>query len=348
MSLKKIHRATLEDVAREAGVSTATVSRCLNLPDLVSPKTRARVIAAIETLGYTPHFGGRALASNRSNTVGAVIPTMENAIFARGLQALEEELTAAGVTLLVATSHYDVAFEAGQIRTLIGRGVDGLVLIGESRPPTTYEVLQRSGVPFVLVWNPNGNSPYCSVGFDNRGAARSMAELVLESGHRHVAMIAGITNWNDRASDRVKGVREALAARGLRLEPPYLVEAPYTLDAGAEAALRLWGDARRPTAILCGNDVLAVGAMIGLRSIGAVIPDDVSVVGFDNIDLAAAVTPALTTVHVPHRRMGKAAADLLLSFIRDGAAKENIVIETKIIQGSSLFIPAKEGRARPT
>lgn len=345
MRPKKSHRATLDDVARQAGVSTATVSRCLNLPDLVSPETRAKVDAAIEALGYTPHFGGRALASNRSNTVGAVIPTMENAIFARGLQALEEELSAAGVTLLVATSHYDVAREASQIRTLLGRGVDGLVLIGEARPATTYEVLQRSGVPFVLVWNPNGSSPYCSVGFDNRGAARSLAERVLDLGHRQVAMIAGITAWNDRASDRVEGVRDALAARGLRLEAPYLVEAAYTLDAGAEAALRLWGEARRPTAMLCGNDVLAVGAMIGLRSTGAVVPDDVSVVGFDNIDLAATVTPALTTVHVPHRRMGKAAAELLLSILRDGASRENIVIETTIVQGGSLAVPATKGMA---
>ena len=125
---------TLDDVARRAGVSTATVSRCLNLPDRVRPETRARVEAAVAELGYTPHFAGRALASNRTNTIGAVIPTMENAIFALGLQVLQDELSASDVTLLVATSHYDAQREADQIRALLARGVDGLVLIGEARP----------------------------------------------------------------------------------------------------------------------------------------------------------------------------------------------------------------------
>lgn len=345
MGPQKNRRATLEDVARRAGVSTATVSRCLNLPGLVSAETRARVDAAVEQLGYTPHFGGRALASNRSNTVGAIIPTMENAIFARGLQSLEEEFSVAGVTLLVATSNYDVVREATQIRTLLGRGVDGLVLIGEARPETTYDLLRRSGVPFVLVWNPNGTSPYCSVGFDNRAASRSMTELVLGFGHRRVAMIAGITAWNDRASERVEGVREGLSAYGLSLEADRLIEAAYTLEAGSAAALRLWEAQSPPTAILCGNDVLAVGAIIGLRSIGAAVPDEVSVVGFDNIDLAEVVTPALTTVHVPHRRMGKAAADLLLSLIGTGEKEESIVIETEIVKRASLSAPGL-GRGR--
>ena len=217
---RKRARATLNDVARHAGVSTATVSRSLNRAETVSQETRARVEAAALALGYVPHFGGRALASNRSDTVGAVIPTMENAIFARGLQALEESLSVRGVTLLVATSHYDVELEASQVRTLLARGIDGLVLIGEARPATTYDLLTRSGVPYVLVWNPNRDSAHCSVGFDNRAAAKAMTAAVLEFGHRRVAMIAGVTLWNDRASERVAGVREALASRGLRLAPP--------------------------------------------------------------------------------------------------------------------------------
>ena len=143
----------LEDVAQLSGVSTATVSRVFNAPALVREETRKRVQAAVEQLGYTPHFGGRALASNRTWTVGAVIPTMENAIFARGLQAMEETLAEAGVTLLVSTSHYDSAREAAQISALIGRGVDGLILIGEARDAAVYDLLARRGIPFVLVWS---------------------------------------------------------------------------------------------------------------------------------------------------------------------------------------------------
>lgn len=329
-------RPTLEDVAGIAGVSTATVSRALNEPERVRASTRRRVEAAVAHLDYTPHFGGRALASNRTNTVGAVIPTMENAIFARGLQALQEALAEAGVTLIVATSNYDPAREAEQIRSLLGRGVDGLVLIGEARDAALYEMLERRGVPFVLVWSWRRDCPWPCVGFDNRAAARAMAERVLDLGHGHVAMIAGVTRDNDRATARVKGVQDALAARGLGFGPGALIESLYNLEAGAEATRQLLTATPRPSAIVCGNDVLAAGALIACRSMGLRIPEDVSVTGFDDIDLAVVLDPALTTVHVPHRRMGQAAATLLLRLRARKENVANIVFETTLVERGTL------------
>jgi LacI family transcriptional regulator len=334
---------TLDDVARLAGVSTATVSRCLNLPDQVRLETRRRIEAAVAELGYTPNLGARALASRRTNTIGAVIPTMENAIFARGVQVLEEQLSAKGITLLVATSHYDVAREADQIKVLLGRGVDGLILVGEARPPEIYHLLRARGVPFVLVWTYREGAEHSCVGFDNRAAARSMAEHVLAFGHRRIGMIAGITGWNDRASERVGGVRDALEARGVPLGPSNLIESPYSFAAGAEATRRLAALSPRPTAIICGNDVLAVGAIIALREMGLSVPDDISVVGFDDTDLATAVFPPLTTVHVPHRRMGLAAAELLHRLITEGSGG-SIAFETKIVDRASLAAPPGSAR----
>ena len=329
----------LEDVARLARVSTATVSRVFNDPDRVRAETRARVEAAVASLGYTPHFGARALASNRTNTVGAVIPTMENAIFARGLQAMQETLAEAGVTLLVATSGYDAAREAAQISALIGRGVDGLILIGEAREAAVYELLERRGIPFVLVWSWRAACPWPSIGFDNRAAARAMAARVLALGHRRVAMIAGVTRNNDRAADRVAGVRDALASAGLALGPDRLVEAAYSLDAGAEAGRGLMAAAPRPTAILCGNDVLAAGAMLGIRAAGLRVPQDVSVTGFDDIELARLTEPALTTVHVPHRQMGRAAARRLLALCTGAEDRPTSPLEVSIVARDSLAPP---------
>ncbi|MEO0361968.1 MAG: substrate-binding domain-containing protein, partial [Pseudomonadota bacterium] len=308
---------TLADVARQAGVSTATVSRCLNEPERVRRETRERVEAVVARLGYTPHFGARALASNRTNTVGAVIPTMENAIFALAIQTMERELSAAGVTLFVATSNYDAEREAEQIRALTGRGVDGLILIGRERPEATYRYLKERAARVVLVWASQAGAPHPCVGFDNRAAARSMAERVIARGHRRVAMIAGVTAGNDRATERVEGVRAALAAAGAPLAPDMLIETEYAAAASAEAAKRLMRAAAPPTAILCGNDVQAAGALKGLRALGLSVPGDVSVVGFDDIELASAVEPELTTVHVPHRRMGRAAAKAVLR-LRNG------------------------------
>ena len=324
------------DVARLSGVSTATVSRVLNSPELVKKSTRKKVEEAMVCLDYTPHFGARALASNRTNTIGAVIPTMENAIFALGLQVLQEELAEAGATLLVATSNYDADREMQQIRTLLGRGVEGIVLIGEARKPEAYRLLQRRDIPFVLVWSWTESCNWPCVGFDNFAAARSIAERVVAAGHRHIAMIAGIGNGNDRATARVLGVRAALQAAGLQLESRLLIEAEYTLDAGAAAARHLLSTGDRPTAIVCGNDVLAAGALTTIRAAGLQVPMDISLTGFDDIELARLLTPPLTTVRVPHRRMGQTAARLLLQLLNSQEEPTSVVFETKVVERASL------------
>ena len=327
---------TLEDVARIAGVSTATVSRCFNSPDRVVPTTREKVQRVVKELGYTPHFGGRALASNRTNTVGAVIPTMDNSIFARGLQAFQEGLVEAGVTLLVASSNYDPEKELEQLQTLISRGADGLLLIGQARPRETYEFLERRGIPYVIAWNYREHDNASYVGFDNKSAARQLTELVLANGHRDIAMIAGITHFNDRAADRVAGVCEALAAAGLDAESTAIVEAPYSLEAGGDAFCRLLERTPAPTAVICGNDVLAAGAILKAREMGKRVPQEISITGYDDIELAEVIDPQLTSVHVPHKRMGYAAAQLLLE-LRDGKTRHrSIKFETTIIERKSL------------
>ncbi len=338
--MEKKSSPTLHDVARRAGVSTATVSRCLNAPQVVSEATREAVLRAVDELGYTPHFAGRALASNRSNTIGAVIPTMENAIFARGLQAFQETLAEAGVTLLVASSNYDPVRELDQIRALVGRGVDGLLLIGVERPPETYAFLDRRHIPYVLAWNYRADMKNCFVGFDNRRAALELTREVLALGHRRLGMIAGITQDNDRASDRVDGVRAALVEAGLPASALQVVEARYSLNEGRRACATLLERSPRPTVVICGNDVLAVGAIGMAKQLGLRVPTDLSITGFDDIELAKAVEPALTTVHAPHRRMGQAAARALLA-IRDGAADcPGRLIETRLAMRASLAPPA--------
>ncbi len=152
---------TLDDVAKTAGVSTATVSRCLNSPERVVESTRKRVMSAVETLGYTPNFGARVMAAKRTFTIGAIIPTMENAIFARGLQAFQEELHKRGYTLLVSSSAYRPDVEEEQIRALVARGADGLLLIGHDRDPSLYRYLERQEVPALVAWSfaPKQGSP---------------------------------------------------------------------------------------------------------------------------------------------------------------------------------------------
>ncbi|MFP7673409.1 substrate-binding domain-containing protein [Marivita sp. S0852] len=327
---------TLDDVAKTAGVSTATVSRCLNSPDRVVERTRRRVMLAVEQLGYTPNFGARVMAAKRTFTIGAIIPTMENAIFARGLQAFQEELHEKGYTLLVSSSAYQPKIEEEQIRALVARGADGLLLIGYDRDPALYRYLQRQGVPSLSAWAYHPESDHPTVGFDNRASMRALTEAVTGMGHRNIAVISGITSGNDRARDRLAGIYDGLCKAGIATDRLRVIETPYEIENGATACEELLRMGDPPTAIMCGNDVLAAGAMRKVREMGLSVPEDVSITGFDDIELARIVTPPLTTVHVPHREMGKRAAAALIDMVEKRSTGGVIEVQSSLRLRASL------------
>lgn len=332
---------TLQDVSRHAGVSTATVSRCVNDPEKVARKTRERIERAIEELGYTPNFGGRVLASRRSNTIGVVIPTMNNAMFAGALQAVQEVLSDSGKSMLVATSGYDPEQEFRQIRALVGSGADGLLLIGTDRPATTRDYLARRAVPHVLTWCHDPTSEAPTVGFDNHEAGKVIAEAAIGLGHRALGIIGGISTDNDRAAGRIEGMRAAVAeaAGGVRIVG--VQETRYSLDRGGEAFDRLMARDPIPSVILCGNDVLATGAILRARARGMRVPEDVSITGIDDHDLARVVLPALTTVRVPQRDMGRQAAQVLLERISGVGPVRGRELPLELVWRDSLAAPCQ-------
>ena len=305
--------AKLSDVAELAQVSTATVSRALTCPGKVKPATAARIRQAVQALGYVAHGAARALASKRTHTIGAVIPTLDNAIFANTAHALQKTLDEAGYTLLIASHEFDAEVEARVTQALVERGVDGLVLLGATHHPSVLRMLDTQQIPYVLTWALDAAGRHPCVGFDNRAAAIRIAGHLLDLGHRDFAMISGITAGNERASERLEGVRQALSARGLSLAPGRVVEKPYTLSAGREGLREVLRGAPRPTAVVCGNDVLAIGALAECHAQGITVPREISVTGFDDLEMAAVVTPALTTVHFPTAELGTYAAQHLLA-----------------------------------
>lgn len=321
---------TLADVARLAKVSTATVSRCLNTPDLVVEKTRERVLAAVRELGYAPNFNARALAARRTNTFGAIIPTMDNAIFARGIQAFQEELGRHGITLLIASSAYQEDLEAEQIRTLVARGADGLLLIGYHRSPALWEFLQKRAVPALVAWSYDATAAQPAIGFDNARAMAGLMRQVLQLGHRDIGFISAPVASNDRARGRVQGARQAMSAAGLSPDDLVLEQTQYGIETGAMAFRKIMAQAPHITAVVCGNDVLAIGALRAAREMGLSVPGDVSITGFDDIELAMLAEPGLTTVHVPHREMGRRAASMLVQMVEGGAVVPSIELPTDI------------------
>lgn len=327
---------TLHDVSAKAGVSTATVSRTLNFPNQVSEPTRTRVLAAVSELGYSPNFGARAMASRRTNTIGAVIPTMENAIFARGLQAFQEELRGHGFTMLVASTSYQPDIEADQIRALVARGADALLLIGHDRDPSIYDFLKTQGIPTLITWAFDPAAPRPSVGFDNRAAMHKLATKVIGFGHDRIAMITAKTLHNDRASARVNGVRDAMRAAGQDPDTLSVFETTYGIDEGAIAFDKVLDVSPRPTAVLCGNDVLAVGALRRARELGISVPEGISITGFDDIELAQLAVPPLTTVHVSHREMGRRAGLALAEMVKNNKTLETIEIAAEPVMRGTL------------
>ena len=326
---------TLQDVAKVARVSTATISRSINEPDKVAKETRDRVQKAIEVLGYTPNFGGRVLASNRSNIVGAVIPTMANAMFASGLQVFQEVLAHSSYSLLVASSGYNSDMELQQIKSLVAQGADGLLLIGASRPDDTTRFLKLRNIPYVIAWSYQDDNSRHFAGFNNAKAAALITRAVLNKGHRRIAMIAGHAAQNDRSANRITGVTETIAGQKNATLLP-VVETAYTLEAGGDAFEKIMNSHQQPTAIICGNDVLAAGVIVRARQLGIQIPGEVSVTGFDDISIATVVSPSLTTVRVPQLEMGRSAATLMLDLLSNNRPK-SIELQTEIVHRESLI-----------
>lgn len=333
---------TLKDVAVHAGVSTATVSRVLNAQGKVNRETEAKVTAAVAALGYVPHAAARALASRRSRTIGAVTAALDNPIFAKGIQALEHRLEQSGYGLLVASSNYEPPRELKQVRTMVERGIDAIMLQGDSHLPEVYALLQRKGIPYINTWVYDPAAPHPCCGFDNEAAGRNIAEYLLDLGHREIAMVGGITSGNDRARNRIKGVRAALEARGLELPPERLVERPYSISDGRDGLreiLAAAGRGKRPTAVIGGNDLLAIGVILEAQQSGLKVPGDLSVAGFDDIELAANIAPALTTVHVPVEDICTQAGDFLVARVEGRPARDHLSLEARLVVRQSTARP---------
>lgn len=310
-----------KDVARLAGVSTATVSRVLNTPERVDPRTRHRVLEAAAKLRYVPHGAARSLRSHRSKMVGAVVPSFDYALYARTTSALHQRLAARGYSLVLAEQHYDLDEELLVARQLVQHGVDAFVFVGVDHHPSLFSLLEDYGRPYVLTWgiDPMGRHP--SIGFDNQAATREVTRHLVGLGHRRFGLLSAPVEGNDRARTRGAGVREALAESGLTLADGYVQYAPISLAAAGQAMERLLALPQPPTAVVATNDVFAVGAMVACRHAGVRIPEDVSITGVDNTDLGATQTPGLTSIRTPIVEIGHAAAAQIIARL-DGLAWE--------------------------
>lgn len=335
---------TAQDVAVAAGVSTATVSRAFNNPEKVAPEVRARVLATASALGWMPHAAAGALARGRTNIAGAIIPTLDNEIFAAQIGGMQSAFATRAVTLLLGCSNYDRDEAFRHAQAMLGKGVEALAIAGEAHRPELFETIAARGVPYVVTYSYRADSPHPCVGFDNREAFHRMTRYLLDLGHREIGLIVQPVAGNDRIEARVAGVREALAERGLGLRAGHVREGEWSIGFGRESLRAIMSGpaprpASRPTAVICGNDWLAIGALLEARAMGLAVPTDLSITGFDDVAMAAQMEPGLTTMRVDNARIGSLAADYLLERLGGGTPSPVPPLVPDLIERGSTAPP---------
>ena len=305
-------RPTMEDVAREAKVGRMTVSRALNQPELVSAESLAAVHAAIERLGYVQNLNAGSLASNRSRIVGAVIPTIEHPFFSDTISGLSQALAVKGYQLLLGQSNYDPAEELRLFDAFVGRRVDGIMLIRTSTPADLVSRIQRCGVPVIEAWDTSNDQIDMRIGFSHREAGAAVARYLAGKGRRHLGYLGSV---DVRSSQRFEGLRAGAKESGIPKVEAVMLNRP----SGINDAPRLLADLleRRPEldAVFCSSDMLAAGVLFECQRRGIRVPEDIALMGFVDLPIAAATHPGITTVRVPSLEIGRLAGRMLLDFL---------------------------------
>ena len=321
----------MADVARAAGVSLASVSRVINGHPHVTPAVTGRVEDAMAQLGYVANPTARALAGGRTQVIGLLTQEVQNPFSYAVISGVDEAVSALGYDFLLCTTHARREKEAEYAARLSGGMVDGLLVILPRGLPDYVGDLRAASFPFVLI-DYDADAPGCSVvNATNRQGARAAIGHLLELGHRRIGFITGRPNVG-ATTERLAGYREALAGAGVPVIESDIVVGDFMEPRGHDAALELLRRPHPPTAVFASSDSAAFGVLRAARELGLSVPDDLSVVGFDDVPEAALLTPPLTTVRQPLREMGRAAVRQLMLLLADHAQPPTrLVLETELV-----------------
>lgn len=327
-------RISILDIATQAGVSPATVSRVFNAPQLVSERTREQILAVALEQGYRPNASARTLRTQRSRVIGVVLPTLNNPVFAECLQGITQATAAHGYAIMPATTEYKIANEIEAVAQLQAFGVDGVLLVvSDAKSSQAVANLQAHDTPYVLVYNRHADHPCVSV--EGELAVHDLVQELVQLGHTNIAMVCGQLQASDRAQQRYAGFVAGM--KKARLKPAALIEVPFVETAINSIASVLSTDTR-PTALICSNDLLAVRALRAAHQCQLGVPQDISVVGFDGIALGMDLTPALSTIAQPNARMGHEGVQVLVKSIAAGrvpVAGDSITLDYEFHRGES-------------
>ncbi len=317
-------RARMSDVAERAKVSLMTVSRALREPDKVSEATRKRILEAVEAVGYVHNRLAGNLASNRSNVVGLIVPSIKNSLFAETIQATADVLAKADFHLLIAESGQQAEEEERLIAAFLEQRVSGIMLHNTTHTARARSLIRKAGVPVIETGDLSRDPLDITVSYSNYEAAKAMTRYLLRRGYGRIGFVSLETRHNDRARERRRGYLAALESRGVQADPSLILSVPPGLAAGRGALLDLMALKPRPDAIFFAGDVLAIGAAFECQRQGWRVPQDLAIAGFDDLDILQHMTPTITSLRLPRREIGENAANILLQRI---TGEESAVVE---------------------
>ncbi|MBU0464972.1 MAG: LacI family transcriptional regulator [Proteobacteria bacterium] len=323
--------STIRDVAKLAGVSTATVSRVINSPKTVREQTRGKVTLAMKTCNYKYNALARGFVTKKSNTIGLIIPTINNPVFAESTRGVQDYANHQKIQVILGNTYYQYDLEESLVETLREKQVDGLIITTTNPRGAILKNLLDEGFPFVLLYSTVKKGPVSAVGIDNYQGGYRATEHLVKLGHDRIGMVAGNFSRSDRSFHRWHGYRQCLKNHGIPYDKDLLAQTDYSLTGGRDSVKKLLSLQNPVTAVFCSNDYLALGAMKGARELGLNLPTDLSIVGFDDIQIASYVIPELTTIHQPAYEMGKLGAQLLFQRIGNQSKPEQLMLESSLI-----------------
>lgn len=326
-------KLSIEDIAKLAGVSSATVSRAIHSPHKVRPETRARVHRLFEKHNYIYNATAGDLSRQKTKVIGLLIPTTRSPVFADSVFAIQEKCQDYGYSVILGNTQYDAQIERRLIRQFQERRVAGMILTGFAYGhEQVITDLIEADLPTVVIWEKIENPIINYVGFDNFQTAYSMTEYLIRLGHRRIGLIMGPYSKVGRVRKRWEGFQAAMARHGLKIDPELVIEKEPTLQNGREAMDQILDRPERPTAVFAASDVLAIGALKAAKEKGLNVPRDLSVAGHDDIDFAAYTDPPLTTVQVAGHEIGRLAVEVLLGKIENNKGRvRRHCLETKLV-----------------
>lgn len=317
---------TIYDVAREANVSMATVSRVVNGNPNVKPATRKKVLEVIERLEYRPNAVARGLASKKTTTVGVIIPDISNIFYGELARGIEDIATMYKYNIILSNSDQNVNKELHLLNTMLGKQVDGLIVMSQNITDDFVQELKRSPVPIVLAGSIEESQTIPSVNIDYRQATFDATNYFIEKGHKKIAFAMGPMRDLINHAEKLVGYKQALEEAGLEFREDYVIEGEYTYESGLGGWKKLRDHDDRPTAIVSGDDEMALGVMHGAQDDGLAVPEDIEVITADNTKLALMVRPQLTSIVQPLYDIGAVSMRLLTKYMNKEKVQENIVV----------------------